>query len=93
MVSILGVVRSSINDNASLSTINKHVFLRGYLEGEPKMLLDRKAVTTNTYKEIKIILLTRYGDTNHIIQVHLDFLKGLPPAKSTMPDELNITFI
>jgi len=28
--------RSSIDEDASLSTINKHVFLLGYLEGEPK---------------------------------------------------------
>jgi transcription termination factor NusB len=28
--------RSSIDEDASLSPINKHVFLRGYLEGEPK---------------------------------------------------------
>jgi len=28
--------RSSIDEDASLSTINKHVFLRGYLEGSQK---------------------------------------------------------
>ena len=28
--------RSSIDEDASLSTINKHVFLHGYLEWEPK---------------------------------------------------------
>ena len=32
--------RSSIENDPSLSTIYKHVFLRGYLEGEPKMLVD-----------------------------------------------------
>ena len=85
--------RSSIDEDVSLSTINKHVFLQGYLEGEPKLLVDGIAVTANTYEETKRILLARYGDTNRIIQVHLDYLEGLPPAKSAMLDELNITFI
>jgi len=85
--------RSSIDEDTSFSTINKHVFLRGFLEGEPKLLVDGIAVTANTYEETKRILLARYGDTNRIIQAHLDFLEGLPPAKSTTPDELNATFI
>jgi len=45
--------RSSIDEDASLSTINKHVFLPGYMEGEPKMLVDGIAVTANTYEETK----------------------------------------
>jgi len=65
--------RSSIDEDAFLSTINKHVFLRGYLAGEPKMLVDGIAVTANTYEETKKILLARYGDTSRIIQAHLDF--------------------
>jgi hypothetical protein len=85
--------RSSIDQNASLSTINKHVFLRGYLEGEPKMLVDGIAVTAGTYEETKKILLARYGDTNHIIQAHLDFLEALPPVTSATPDDLSTTFI
>jgi len=84
--------RSSTDKHASLSTINKHIFLRGYVEGEPKLLVDGIVVTANTYEETNRILLARYGDTNHIIQVHLDFLEGLPLAKSAMPDELNIAF-
>jgi len=59
--------RSSIDD-ASLSAINKHVFLRTYFEGEPKMLVDGIALTANTYEETKKILLARYGDMNCIIQ-------------------------
>ena len=85
--------RSSIDEDASLSTINKHVFLRGYLEGEPKMLVEGIAVTANTYEETKRILHVKYGDSNRIIQSHLDFLENLPPATSAAPDELNFTFI
>jgi hypothetical protein len=76
----------SIDDDTSLSTINKHVFLRWYLEEEHKMLVDGIAVTANTYEETKKILLSRYGDINRIIQAHLNFLEGLPPAKSAKPD-------
>ena len=50
-------------------------------------------MTANTYEETKRILLARHGDTSRIIQTHLDFLEGLPPAKSTTTDELNVTFI
>jgi hypothetical protein len=85
--------RSSIDEDASLATINKHVFLCGYLEREPKILVDGIAVTANTYEETKKILLARYGDTNRIIQTHLNFLESLPPATSATPDELNATFI
>jgi len=63
------------------------------LEGEPKRLVNGIVVTANTYKETKKILLARYGDTNRIIQAHLDFLENLPPATSAMPHELNSTFI
>jgi hypothetical protein len=83
--------RSSVDEDTSLSVINKHVFLRGYLEGEPKMLVDGIAVTANTYELTKKILLARYGDTNRIIQAHLDFLQSLPPVKCATPDELNAT--
>jgi hypothetical protein len=77
--------RSSIDEDVSLSTINKHVFLRGYLEGEPKRLVDRIVVTANTYEETKKILLAKYGDTNRIIQAHLDFLESLPRQHRPRP--------
>ena len=57
------------------------------------MLVDGIAVTAKTQEETKRILLATYGDTNRIIQTQLDFLEGLPPAKSATPDELNTTFI
>jgi hypothetical protein len=63
------------------------------LEGKPKMLVDGIAVTVGTYEETKKILLARYGDTNRIIQAHLDFLEGLTPVTSATPDDLNSTFI
>ena len=85
--------RSSIDEDASLSTINKHVFLRGNLEGEPKMLVDGIAVTANMYEETKKILLARYGDTNRIIQAIWIFSKVYPTETSATPDELNTTFI
>jgi hypothetical protein len=84
--------RLSVDEETSLSTINKHVFLRGYLEGKPKMLVDGIAVTAYTYEDTKN-LLARYGDTNRFIQTHLDFLESLSPATSATPDELYTTFI
>jgi hypothetical protein len=42
---------SSIDKDPTLSTVNKHVFLRGYLEDETKMLVDGIAVTTSAYED------------------------------------------
>ena len=44
---------SSIDKDPTLSTVNKHVFLRGYLEGEPKMLVDGIAVTASAHEDTK----------------------------------------
>ena len=93
MVKILGTVRISVDKNQSVSTINKHVFLRGYLEGEPKRLVDGIAVTAQTYEQTKKSLQSRYGDKNIIIQVHLDYLEDLQPAQSDSPEVLNATYI
>ena len=38
----------SIDNDPWLSTINKHIFLRGYLEEEPKHLVEGVAVTAET---------------------------------------------
>ena len=84
---------SSVDKNPSVSTINKHVFLRGYLEGEPKRLVDGIAVTEETYEQTKEILRARYGDKNRIIQSHLDYLEALQPAQPDSPEELNATYV
>jgi hypothetical protein len=67
--------QSSIDKDPTLSTVNKHVFLRGYLESEPKMLVDGIAVTASAYDDTKKILHDRYGDKNRLIQAHLDYLE------------------
>jgi len=84
---------SSFDKDLSLSVVNKHVFLRGYLEGEPKMLVEGIAVVAETYEETKKILLTRYGDKNRIIQAHLDYLENFQPIEYPTSDALNSAFI
>jgi hypothetical protein len=64
--------QSSVDTNPSVSQINKYVFLRGYLEGEHKHLVDGIAVTPETYDETEHILHAKYGDKNRIIQVNLE---------------------
>ena len=84
---------SSVVKNRSVSTINKHVFLRGYLEGEPKRLIDGIAVTEETYEQTKKILQARYCEKNIIIQAHLDYLEDLQPAQPDSPKVLNSTYV
>lgn len=85
--------QSSVDQNSSVSQIDKHVFLRGYLEGEPKRIVDGIAVTAATYEETKRILQVKYGDKNRIIQTHLDFLEQIKPIHPITPESLNNTYV
>jgi hypothetical protein len=84
---------SSIDKDPTLPTIHKHVFLRGYLEGEPKMPVGGTAVTANTYVETKKVLHSRYGEKNSIVQAHLDYLEHIESIQSPSAEVLNTTFI
>jgi hypothetical protein len=82
---------SSIDKDPTLPAIHKHLFLRGYLEGEPKMLVDGIAMTANTYEETKKILHARYSNKNRIIQAHLDYLE-IKPIQFPSVEALNTTY-
>ena len=84
---------NSIDQNPAVSQIDKHVFLRGYLEGEPKNLVDGISITADTYDVTKKILLSKYGDKNRIVQAHIDFLENLTPARSATTESLNHTYV
>jgi hypothetical protein len=84
---------SSIDKDRSLSVVNKHVFFYGYLEGEPKILVEGIAVFADTKEETKKTLLSRYGDKNRIIQSHVDYLENVRPIQYPTPDALNSVFI
>jgi hypothetical protein len=84
---------SSIQNDPTLSTVNKHVFPRGYLEGEPKMLVDGTAVTASAYADTKKILHDRYGDKNRIIRDHLYYLEEVTPIRFASAEALNTTYI
>jgi hypothetical protein len=64
--------KQSIDDDPSLTTINKHIFPLGYLE-EPKHLVQGIAVVAETYEDMKKNLDARYLDKKRIIQAHLDY--------------------
>jgi hypothetical protein len=84
---------SYVDKNQSVSTINKHIFPRGYLEGEPKSLVEGIAVREETSEQTKKILQARYGDKNRIIQSHLNYLEDLQPAQSDSSEVLNSTYV
>jgi hypothetical protein len=84
---------SSIDKDPTLSFVNKHVFLRGYLEGEPKMLVDGIAVTASAYEDTQKILRDRYGDKNRIIEAHLDYLEEVTPIRFASVEALNTMYI
>jgi hypothetical protein len=85
--------KESIDDGPALTAINKHICLRGYLEEEPKHLVEGIAVVAETYEETKKILEARYGDKNRIIQAHLDYLEDVKRIKYATLEILNLTYI
>ena len=85
--------KQPIDNDPSLTTINKHIFLRGYLEDEPKQLVEGIAVVAETYEETKKILEASYGDKNRIIQAHLDYLEDVAPINYATLEALNWTYI
>ncbi|GFQ87915.1 integrase catalytic domain-containing protein [Trichonephila clavata] len=60
-----------IDKNESLSQIDKHVFLRGYLDAEAKRLVDGISITADTYTMTKEILKSKYGNKDKIIRLIL----------------------
>ncbi|GFT88095.1 integrase catalytic domain-containing protein [Nephila pilipes] len=84
---------SCIDSNASLSLVDKHVFLRGYLDGETKRLVDGISVIGDTYETTKKLLEDKYGNKDRIIQSHLDYLENLKPVQNPSPMELNDLYI
>ncbi|XP_035229162.1 uncharacterized protein LOC118201215 [Stegodyphus dumicola] len=85
--------KSSIDANPHLSVIDKHVFLRGYLDGEAKRLVDGISVIGDTYETTKKLLEERYGNKDRIIQSHLDYLEHLNVIQDPSPTHLNDLYI
>ncbi|KFM70593.1 hypothetical protein X975_21762, partial [Stegodyphus mimosarum] len=85
--------KSSIDANPHLSVIDKHVFLRGYLDGEAKRLVDGISVIGDTYETTKKLLKERYGNKDRIIQSHLDYLEHLTVIQDPSPTHLNDLYI
>ncbi|KAJ8872961.1 hypothetical protein PR048_026577 [Dryococelus australis] len=78
---------SSVDKNVSVSTINKHVFLREYLGAEPKRLVEGIAVTADTCKQtkniLKITLIQAYTTLGEDVDVYgkllgLKLLRAFP---------------
>ncbi|GFQ90355.1 integrase catalytic domain-containing protein [Trichonephila clavata] len=82
-----------IDKNESLSLIDKHVFLWGYLDAEAKRLVDGISITADTYTMTKEILKSKYGNKDKIIQAHLDYLENLALIKDLSPSVLNELYI
>ncbi|XP_023229039.1 uncharacterized protein LOC111629379 [Centruroides sculpturatus] len=84
---------AAIDEDPNIPDIEKHVFLRGYLRGEAKRLVDGIAITAGTYAVTKARLLKKYGDKNRIIQAHIDYLDGLQPLIHPTAAKLNDLFV
>ncbi|GBM23632.1 hypothetical protein AVEN_117384-1 [Araneus ventricosus] len=84
---------SAVDLNQQISTIDKHIYLRGYLKDEPACSVDGISITAETYETVKNILKNKYGYKNRIIQSPLDFLENITPVSNPTPLSLNNIFI
>ncbi|GFY78416.1 integrase catalytic domain-containing protein [Trichonephila inaurata madagascariensis] len=73
--------------------VDKHVFLRGYLDAEAKRLVDGISITADTYTMTKEVLISKYGNKGKIIQAHLANLENSTPIKDPSPSALNEMYI
>lgn len=67
-----------IIDNANLSDIQRFLYLKSYLRGEPLKLVDSLQVTNDNFKIALDILKKRFENTNCIVNSYIGFLLDLP---------------
>ena len=70
--------RVAIDENESLSNIEKFTYLRSYIIGEAEGSIKGLATTDNNYKEALEILEERFGNKQVIVNSHMDTLIKLP---------------
>ena len=73
---------TSINENESLSDIDKFNYLKRYLSGQALDAVSGLTLSTDNYKEAIGILKERYGNPQVLISAHMDSLIKMSKIKN-----------
>ncbi|KOX67764.1 hypothetical protein WN51_08192 [Melipona quadrifasciata] len=79
---------SLITRNASLSNLERYLYLRSAVKGEPARALKTLPVSGSNYDAAWELLRKRYEDTNELVDYHLDALFDLKVIRQESPSEL-----
>ncbi|XP_077868420.1 uncharacterized protein LOC144359010, partial [Saccoglossus kowalevskii] len=70
--------KATIDSNPQISEIQKFTYLRSLVTDEAKRLIDGYQTTEANYKSAYALLEKRYGDTQLIVQAHMESLWSHP---------------
>ena len=74
---------SSIHSNTILAPINKFSYLKTLLTGKAKDALNSLELTSGNFDKAVVILKSRFGDPQVVIQSNIDILLALHPVSSS----------
>ena len=69
--------------NTTLTPINKFSYLKTLLIGKAKYALNSLELTSGNHDEAVLILISRFGDPQVVIQSNIDVLLALHPVSSS----------
>ncbi|GFT80003.1 integrase catalytic domain-containing protein [Nephila pilipes] len=86
-------IKQGSEGDGTKTDVDKHVSLRGYLDGEAKRLVDGISIIGDTYEKTKKLLEEKYGNKDRIIQPYLEYLEHLKAVRDPSAMELNDIYI
>jgi hypothetical protein len=73
---------ASIHNNLSLAPIDKFNYLKSFMNGAAAESIAGLSLTNANYEEAIVILKSRFGNKQQIINRHMDILLNLPSVNS-----------
>ena len=84
--------QSAVNNNPSLSNIDKFNYLKALLDGPAARCIQGLTLTSVNYDTALEILQDRFGKKQHIISAHMDDLLKLTPCSDSRPHHLRVIY-
>ena len=76
---------AAVNNNPSLSKVQKFSYLRVQLQGDAARTIDGFPLTDNNYDQSILLLKERFGQSHKLINAHMQALLNLPPPVNSLP--------
>ena len=84
--------QSAVNNNPSLSKIDKFNYLKSLLDGPAARSIQGLTLSSANYDTALEILQDRFGKAQHIIAAHMDDLLKLTPCLDNKPHHLRVIY-